>query len=110
MRTAQTSATFPPLNSPMALSLDASQALLSCTALWTTPHEQRVRSATAHLGESATLELTLHSHLATALELHALHLAASDPALSTTLTSLPLELTLKPLLLLSRGFLECHEG
>jgi hypothetical protein len=41
------------------------------------------------LGESATLEIALRSHLAGALDLSALRLSASDPSLSTTLSSLP---------------------
>ena len=74
-------APFPPLTSPISLDLDGTQSLLSCTAVWSMP--------SIVLGESATLEIALRSHLAGALDLNALRLSASDPSLSTTLSSLP---------------------
>ena len=74
-------APFPPLTSPISLDLDGTQSLLSCTAVWSMP--------SIVLGESATLEITLRSHLAGALDLSALRLSASDPSLSTTLSTLP---------------------
>ena len=71
---------FAPLASSVSVDLDGSHSLL-CAITWS--------SQVIQLGEVAILQLRIQSYLATPLNPTALKLVTSDPALSTTLTTLP---------------------
>lgn len=70
---------FPPLASPLTVEMDSAQSLLAAHVEWSEP--------LVHLGSSATLTVTLRSHLAVPIEFTSVHIGATDAALTTTLTT-----------------------